>query len=242
MKPRFGSALMGLAVFILGTASLRAEDPGLSCSLKLRGLVSSTSSDQGMSNGVLGNNLAMGAGFGLELGYALGPGRITGELGYTVQSGDAFLGNTGDMRTYGSGVVIDSANSVDSRKNKVEGLHLRLGYEAPWTGSLSWRAGLQFGGNKFTHQVLGNVNGTSAAGSFSDSYFYVGSKTASTPSPFAGLTYKFDEASSFEFGVLFLSYTSLSYQHVANTQNQFDSVTTSDRIVPNLEIAYVFRF
>jgi len=242
MKPRFGSALLGLAAFILGSTSLRAEDPGLSCSLKLRGLLSSTSSDQGLSNNIIGNNLELGAGFGLELGYAVGTGRITGELGYSVQSGDAFMGSTAGMRTYGTGVVINAATSMESRKNKIEGLNLRLGYEAPFSSSLAWRAGLQFGGNKFTHQVLGNVNGTSSAGAFSDSYFYSGSKSTSAPSPFTGMTYHFDESSSLEFGVLLLQYSSISYQHVANSKNQFDSVPSKDRLVPNLEVAYVFHF
>lgn len=242
MKPRYGSALLGLAAFILGATSLHAEEPGWSSSLKLRGLLSSTSSDQGMSNNVLGNGMQLGAGFGLELGYAMGPGRITGELGYSVQAGDAYLATTSDMRTSGTGVVVDSANSVDSRKNKLEGLTLRLGYEAPFSASLAWRAGLQFGGNKFTHQVLGNVRGTSPAGAFSDSYVYVGSKSATTPSPYAGLTYKFDETSALEFGVMLFNYTSLNYQHVANSKNQSDTVPTKDRMVPTLEVAYVFRF
>jgi hypothetical protein len=242
MKSRIGSALLGLAALILASPSLNAEEAGTSCALKLRGLLSSTASDQGMSNNVLGGNLSMGAGFGIEFGYGVGPGKIVGELGYSVQAGDAYMGNFTDMRTYGANVVIDTTTSVDSRKNKLEGMTLRLGWEAPWTQALAWRAGLQFGGNKFTHQALGNTYGTSASGKFADSYTYTGSKSTSSPSPYIGLTYKFDESSAFEFGILLQQYTALDYQHVANTKNQFDSVATKDRTVPNFEIAYVFRF
>jgi hypothetical protein len=231
-----------LAALILGSPSLSAEEAGSSCALKLRGLVSSTASDQGMSNNILGSNLAVGAGFGIEFGYGVGPGKIVGELGYSVQAGDAYMGDLTNMRTYGVNVVVDTVNSVDSRKNKLEGMTLRLGWEAPWTQALSWRAGLQFGGNKFTHQALGNIYGTSASGKFTDSYTYTGSKSTSAPSPYLGLTYKFDESSAFEFGVLLQQYSALDYQHVANTKNQFDSVATNDRTVANLEIAYVFRF
>lgn len=245
MKPRIGSALLGLAVLILGSPRLSAEESGTSCALKLRGLVSSTSSDQGMSNNVIGNNLALGTGFGIELGYGVGPGKITAELGYSVQAGDAYLASTGGMRTNGANVVIDTTTSIDSRKNKLEGMTLRLGWEAPWTQSFSWRAGLQFGGNKFTHQVLGNTYGTvgtAPAVKFADAYTYTGSESKSTPSPYVGVTYKFDDSSSLEFGVLLLNYTSINYQHVANTKNQFDTAPTSSRSVPNLEVAYVFRF
>lgn len=240
MTPRFGTALMGLAAILLGGLHLRAEDPTLSSALKIRGLVSSTASNQGLNNSVLGHNLATGAGFGIELGYTLGTGKVTGELGYSFIAGDALLGSTADMAVKGDSVKVVSF--VDSRKNKLEGLTLRLGYEAPLSGNLSWRAGLQFGGNKFTHQVLGNVNGTHATGSFADAYSYVGSKTASVPSPFAGLTYAFDEASALEFGVTLLQYTSVSYQHVINTKNQLDSAPTQTRMLPTLEVAYVFRF
>jgi len=244
MKPRFGSALLGLAVLTLGSTCLKAEEPGLSSALKLRGLLSSSASDRGLSNNIIGNNLQLGGGFGLELGYTVGSGKITGELGYSVQSGDAFLASTGDQATRGTAVVINTGASVDSRKNKLEGLTLRLGYEAPLSGSLSWRAGLQFGGNKFTHQVLGNVSGTvgTPGVAFADSYYYVGSESKSGPSPYAGLTYKFDDSSALEFGVLLLQYSQLNYQHVANSKNQYDSVASNSRILPTLEVGYVFRF
>lgn len=239
MKPRFGSALLGLAAFIMGATSLHAEEPGWSSAIKVRALLGSTKSDQDMANAVSGGNIQMGGGFGLELGYTVGPGRITGELGYSVMAGDAYLVTTPNPNAQ---TVIDQSTSVDSRKNKLEGLTLRLGYEAPLSGSLAWRAGLQFGGNKYTHQVLGNINGKFQGNAFADSYYYVGSKSSMAPSPFGGLTYNFDASSALEFGVLLLNYSSLNYQHVVNTKNQADTVSTKSHLVPNFEVAYVFRF
>lgn len=240
MTPRIGSALVSLAAVLLAGTGLKAEDTGLSTAFKVRALVGSTASDRGLANEVLGHNLATGAGFGLELGYGLGKGKITGELGYTFISGDARQGNPSDMATSGTNVTVSSW--VDSRKNKMEGLHLRVGYEAPLSDNLSWRAGLQFGGNKYSHQVLGNINGTSGAGKFADAYTYVGSKSSMTPSPYGGLTYAFDRESALEFGVSLLQYSSINYQHVINTKNQLDTAPTTNRVLPAFEVAYVFRF
>jgi len=232
------------AALAFGTLGLQAQDAGISTAFKIRGLLSRTSKDQGMTNGVFGHGLELGYGFGFEAGYDLGAGKITGELGYSVASGDAYLGDLSQMQRSTSDTVINSSKSFESRKNKIDGLTFRLGYEAPLTTELSWRAGLQIGGTKFTHQVIGNINGTSGATSapFSEAYVYVGRSNKLAPSPFGGLTYAFDTTSSLEVGVLLLQYTSLDYHHVANTNSRFDTVDEKKRVVPNFEFAYVFRF
>jgi hypothetical protein len=239
MKSRFGSALWGLAVCILGTSALHAGDQDLTTAFKLHGNFSSPSSNQGLTSNVIGDKIALGLGCGFELGYKVGDGRITGELGYAFQSGDQFLANTSDMAINGAKVTIDP-KSIESRKNKIEGLLVRIGYEAPLQEDLSWRAGLQFGGNTFKTQVIGNTY--TSASTTPDSYWYVGQKTASTPSPFAGLSWKIDSNSSVEVNAVFLSYTSIDYKHVANTNNSTDTQVTTNRFLPQLEVAYVFRF
>ena len=230
----------GLVVCALGGCALRAEQPGLDLAFKLHTLLSKTSTDQNMSNEVLGHGLELGGGFGVELGYRAGRTRYSAELGYAFQTGNEVLADTSGMPVQG-GQVINQATSMESRKNKVEGMMLRLGVEQPWNQTWSWRAGLQFGGNTFTHQVIGNINGVGKTG-FADSYFYVGSKSSLTPSPFAGVTLAINEDSALEMGVLLQQYTSLNYQHVANTSNQFDTVAQNKRVVPTLEITYAFRF
>jgi hypothetical protein len=197
-----------------------------------------------MANSVLGNSLMFGAGFGLEVGYGVGTGRITGELGYSVQTGDQFKANISSMAGSDSTVTVDTANSIESRKNKVDGLTLRFGYEAPLTTSMTWHAGLQFGGNKFTHQVIGNVAGTYGAAKtpYTDSYWSASTKNSMAPSLFGGVALNLNEESAIEFGVTLLQYTSLNYQHIAHSNNSNDTIATSNRIVPTFEIAYVFRF
>jgi len=241
MKARTNLARCCLVACALGTIGLQAQDSPFSTAFKFRALLSSSSSDQGLTNDVIGSHIELGGAFGLEVGYALGQGKVTGELGYTFMTGDQQLADTSGMATSSSTVTIGSG-SLESRKNKIEGMHLRLGYEAPCTDTLSWRAGLQFGGNTFTNQVLGNISGTGPKGAYADSYYFVGSKSNLAPSPYCGMTVKFDEASALEFGVLFMQYTAISYQHVANTNNQFDSLASKNKVLPNLEVAYVFRF
>lgn len=243
MRARTNLARCCLAAFAVGALTLRAEESSFSTAFKIRGELSSNASSQGMTNNVLGQGLELGAGFGLELGYKLGVGKITGELGYSVQTGDEFLSNTSGLPVSSSTVKVNPVTSIESRKNKVEGMMFRLGYEAPWTESVAWRAGIQIGGNTFTHQVIGNTYGTvNGPTAFSDSYYFVGSKSTYTPSPYGGVTINFDEQSALEVGVIFLQYTALNYQHVANSNNSMDMVLEKKRIVPNLEVAYVFRF
>ena len=242
MKPTLGSALMGLAVIFIAPLALKAGDPSPSFAFKLRAMLAAPASDTGLANNTFAGNVGFGTGFGVEAGWQAGKGRVTAELGYSVQPGDEYLTSVSGQAVNGTNVTINSATSIESRKNKLEGMLLRLGYEAPCTEALSWRAGLQFGGNKFTEQVLGNVNGTSSTGGFADSYHFVGSKSSMAPSPYVGCTYKFDDSSALEFGVLLLQYSSLNYTHVANSQNQFDTIPSKNRIEANLEVAYVFRF
>lgn len=261
MKPNLGSALLGLAVFVVAPLALKAGDPGPSFAFKLRGLLAAPPSDAGLTNNTFAGNMGFGAGFGVEMGLDAGKGQFKAELGYSVLPGDEYLTNVGNQAIQpvpGSTVKVNMATSVESRKNKLEGMLLRLGYEGVCTPTISWRAGLQFGGNKFTHQVLGNVNGTidtpqpqnpapappvpDKVVPFTDSYHYVGSKSSMAPSPYVGGTWKFDESSALEFGVLFLQYSDLTYIHVANSQNQYDTIPSRNRVEANLEVAYVFRF
>lgn len=241
------------AALALGTLGLQAQETGISTAFKLRGLLSSTAKDHGLTNGVFGHGISLGYGMGLEVGWGIGPGRITGEVGYSVTTGDAFLAEVAKLPIHGTGVAVTAGNSFESRKNKLDGLLLRVGYEAPLAENLTWRAGLQFGGTKFTHQVVGNINGTVGADPdavppvpgtpFHDSYWHVGTKTSMTPSPYGGVTYSFDANSSLEIGLLLLQYKALDYRHVVNSAtNQFDTVGEKKRSVPTLEIAYVFRF
>lgn len=242
MKSRIGTALWGLAVCALGTSALRAEDPAVEFAFKLRAQISHPSKDDGMTNGIFGHSLELGPAFGLAASYPLGPGRISAELGYAVQTGDEYLADLSGMQRL-QGTTIDPATSLESRKNKLDGMTLRIGYEAPWTGAWSWRAGLQFGGNKFTHQVIGNINGTNGDGAYADSYYFTGTKSSMTPSPYGGVTLNINDSSALELGVLLLSYKALDYQHVAGTAPlELYTLDSKSRLIPNLEVAYSFRF
>lgn len=238
MRVTISLARWCLVALAAGACTLQAQESAFGAGLKLRGLISSPTS-QGMKNDAFSNGMTFGGGFGLEGTYAVGSGKLAAELGYMFQSGNEFL-STGSV-TAASGATID-ATSIESRKNKLEGVYLRLGYQGPISSGLSWYAGLQFGGQTFKQQVLGTVTGTNGGGAYTDSYVYVSQKTSFTPSPYGGVSIDFDESGSLQVGVMLLQFTSLNYQHVAGASTNMDTVPTTNRIQPTLEVAYAFHF
>jgi len=242
MKARTKLARCCLVACAFGALALHAQDSAISTAFKIRGLFSKPGTDQGLTNNVIGRNLELGLGFGLEVGLQVGPGKITAEAGYDFLTGDQYLADTSGMAKVDGTTTIDPTKSVESRKNKVEGMLVRFGYEAPVNDALTWRAGIQIGGNIYTHQVIGNIVGTDGAAKYADTYWYNGTKSNYMPSPYGALNFKIDDTSSIEVGLLLLQYKALNYQHVANTSNASDTIVQSNKILPNIEVAYVFHF
>ncbi|WLT31017.1 hypothetical protein [Geothrix sp. PMB-07] len=225
---------------VLGAASsvglmAQAPDNGISTAFKLRAGYQVASAKDGLAQHLMG--------FGLEAGFGLGSGRFTTELGYMIKPGNEYRVDPTTI-PHEAGFTLDPSNSVESRKNKVDGLTLRLGYEGALDADWSWRAGIQLGGSKFTHQVIGQTGwlvGTTSQGA---AYYTVSAKNALAPSPFAGMTYNLSPSSAVEFGVLLQSFTALDYQHVAGSTpaNSKDQIVERGRMLPHFEAAYVFRF
>lgn len=233
-------ARMSRWFLVLGAASsaglmAQTQDTGISTAFKLRAGYQVASSKDGLASHLMG--------FGLEAGFGMGSGRLTAELGYMIKPGNEFRSDLGSIKL-DTGATLNASNSVESRKNKVDGLTLRLGYEGSLNSDWSWRAGIQLGGSKFTHQVIGQSAGTKPSGNYTEAYYGVPTKNALAPSPFAGMTYNLSPSSAVEFGVLLQSFTALDYQHVAGSTpaNSKDQVVERGRVLPHIEAAYVFRF
>lgn len=236
MTPRIGSALVGLAAVLLAGTSLRAEDTGLSTAFKVRGALQLSSPKDGLTNRTLG--------FGLEAGLPAHGGKWIAELGFSYKGGYIYRQDPA-LIGRGNGVTLADAGgniNVETRKNKLEGITLRVGFEAPVNETLSWRAGLQLGGSKFTHQVIGQSVGTANGTAFKTPYYSVSSENSLVPSPYAGITWALDKTSAVEVGVLLHSFKARDYKHVAGPTTAKDTIATPGRLLPHLEAAYVFRF
>lgn len=252
-----GLALGCCLVAGMAAPALRAEEPGVTVAFKLRGALQLTSLQDGLGSKVLG--------MGLEGTFPCGKGQFSCEVGYQFKTGSEYNADLGKMDLASSGTVINQDFSVNSQKNKLEGLLLRLGYGAPLSPAWAWKAGLQFGGAKFTNQAIGFItDGSIDAGgnlnnaSYLDTYASANSKATIAVSPFASVVYHVDATSSFEVGVLLLNYKSFLYNHVAGTETtdpvepdpnyvwgghvSQDSYIQKNRMVPHVEFAYVFHF
>lgn len=187
-------------------------------------------------------------GFGVEVGYTTSFGRFGLEAGYQYIPGSQYLTDLSRMET-ATGATIDPDYSVESKKNRVEGLMGRLSYEYGFAGT-DWalRVGAQVGGARFRHEYIGDIGDTGWA-TYEDTYNGTPTKSAVAVSPFAGVRYSVNEFSAIEVNLIGIAYKSIDYRHVAGTvPGSWEGNTGSDylveknRMAPHLEFAYVFRF
>ncbi len=247
-----GKTLFALGLAVLGLNHLDAQDPALRREFKFRMAFAADAKDQ----------LAKQAlGLGFNLGLDTRHGRFGAEVGYFYKTGDPFLAPVAPLPS-GSTLSPTDAGG-DSRRNQLDGLTLRFSYSQPLTGEdLRWQAGLQLGGTRFRHQYTGDIVSTdwktTNATSWRDTYRGVPVEGGLKPSLFGGLTWKLQKASSLEVNLLLLNYTALDYRHATGSgtyqstanggrlcvDNVFpaDRLDKTNRLVPHLEVGYVFHF
>ncbi len=244
----------------LGVGVASAQDTGLDSRLKVRTGLELSSNPDHLANRIFG--------FGVDLGYTFSFGRISAELGYQYKPGNQYMNDMSSVVPVSSDVVIQAPTgtesrfgSVDSRKNKLEGVTGRFAFETmPILGSpFSAQIGVQVGGAKFTHEVLGQTYGGYASipdGSvdFLDTYYGTPKKSTLAISPFVGVSYLIDKNSSLELNLISVSYKSINYIHVAGTvpadtsisqygnNVSLDYLTEKSRNRLHLEVAYAFHF
>jgi len=187
-------------------------------------------------------------GIGLELGYDTSFGRFSGELGYLYKPGDQHQADVSTFPVAQGAAPADPASSVDSRKNQLEGLTLRLAFARPITTGCSWQGGLQVGGSKYRQEYIADVADANWA-TYEDTYNGAITHTTVSVSPFAGLAFKVNQVSTLEVNLLGLSYTSANYVHVVGTikdenggHTSQDTVALKRRMVPHVELAYGIQF
>lgn len=234
----------GAAMALLGApAQAQEQTDGFFAGLKLRGAAQLASRED--------NLMPIYLGFGLECGYQFGFGRLSAELGYMYKPGRQYKHDlkTMDMDDNASalGLQIDMEWAVDSRKNQLEGLVLRLAYEKPFN-RFSLKGGVQVGSLKFRQEYMADI--TDVDGYFEDTYNGVHDKGNMTFSPFAGVSFPFLTHHFVEINLVGLNYKSVDYAHVAGTvvndwgggHTSKDYIKESSRFIPHLEVTFGFRF
>jgi hypothetical protein len=224
-----------VAITALGSVVGQAQATGFDSQLKLRTGYGLTAADDNLARRTLG--------FGFEVGYTAPWGRLGVELGYQYKPGTQYLSDYSTIPTL-PGKIVDPGSSVDSRKNTLNGITARLSFEKMIPGSSFYgRAGLQFGGSKYRQEYLGDLGDVNWA-TYEDTYSGSVTKSTLAVSPFAGVGYAINEASSVELNLVAVSYTSINFEHIAGsgTASLTNYTVTKKHSVPHIEIGYSFRF
>ena len=127
----------GLVACLCGAlAPMQAQDTGFSKEFKFR---------LGYTQNPKDHLRAPYTGFGLNLGYGIGVGRLGLELGYFYKTGDNYFTMPDTSRIAAGREAIDPAKTVVDKRNEFEGLTLRLSYQQDINPTWAWQAGLQIG-------------------------------------------------------------------------------------------------
>lgn len=249
----FPSRRLGLGLLLAAALPVSAADPAFTSDLKLRAGIGLGSEDH-LSRQVLS--------VGINLGYAVGGGKLQGEVGYFYKPGAPYI-QAPEARLDAGLSPVDAALSGDSRRTQLDGLSLRLSWSQAFSQDWSWHAGAMLGGTRFKQEFVGSIQGTDwnehNPNSWRDTYSGTPTKGGLTLSPFAGLQLRTTPQSSLEFNLLLLNYTALDYRHLAGAghyvdpghgtgliaeHNAFplDRLQETRRMAPHLEFAYVIHF
>jgi hypothetical protein len=179
-------------------------------------------------------------GFGMNLGYKVGPGKVGFELGYFYNTGDNYFTSQPDTSMLASNgkLALDPAYTVQDKRNELAGITVRLSYQQDFADSkdFGWQAGLQFGA-KFKHQFIGDTRSVNYVGStttpppansWRDLYNGADYKAALNPSPFLGAIWHVDKESSLEFNLMLLNYTAVDYHHYAGTASNYHATNVQN--------------
>ncbi len=231
------------ALVVLGSSFLLAQDNGVGFELKLRAASALTAQD----------NLNTSAfGMGLNMRYAFGESALNAELGYFYKPGRQFLAPylapaAGKPAAY-------PGYSVDSRKNSLNEVNVRLSYEKVLEKNWSAQFGVKIGQAKFRQEYIADIADSTGGAVYEDNYNGTPTKSALSLSPFVGFVYHLNQDSAFEFNIVSQGYTAINFCHtpgatLLNTPKPgVNGVYAGDRLEENTrtslhyEIGYVFRF
>lgn len=227
----------GATIALLGAVAQAEDQNGIFAGFKFRGGYQVTKMEDHLGPSYMG--------VGLECGYGFDWGRLTAEVGFIYKAGQQYKDDLTKMQNLIPGDPIDLEYSVDSRKNELDGITLRLAYAKSF-GDFSLMGGLQIGQLKFYQEHVADIS----SGSFRETYNGVIDKGNMSISPFVGIHYPFANNYFAEFNVVGLNYKAIDYIHVAGTVpggsganlTSRDFIKESSSMLPHLELALGFRF
>jgi hypothetical protein len=231
--------LIGTALALCGAfANAQEQSDGFFAGLKLRGAV--------QADWRKDNLMPVYTGFGIECGYQFAWGRLSAEAGFLYKAGRQYKDDLTKMK-FDNNVGYNPEWSVDSRKNQVDGVVLRLAYEKPLNG-FSVRGGIQLGSLKFRQEYIADVTDDE---NYEDTYNGVIDKGNMSISPFVGISFPFLTHHFIELNVVALNYKAINYVHIGgtvldwgaqNTQTGKDYIAESTTFTPHIELTFGFRF
>jgi len=249
LRPSLRTAC-ALMLAICGAGALHAQSTGFSADAKLRYGYTPSPKDHLY-------NSSWGGGIGLVYGF--GTGKLGLELGYHYKGGDLYIEPIQTQIPAGMQPIEPDPGKVggDARRNKLDGISARFSWQARLTDDWEWQVGLMLGGSKFKQEYHGDIasahwsDSPQPSNSWRDFYYGTPTKQSITPSPYGGVSWNIDTESSLEFNVLLMSYKAINYVHYTGAATYggahlgrvfpLDSIAQKNRLVPELEIAYVLH-
>jgi hypothetical protein len=202
-------------------------------------------------------------GYGLNVGYGIGVGRVALELGYFYNTGDNYISAPDTSAIPAGQLPVNPAKSVEDKRNEISGFSVRASFSQALNKTWRWQAGVQLGG-AFKHQYVGDTqslpwDAASGKAAWRDFYLSVPREGGLNPTPYLGATWLATKDSSVEFNLVLHNYQAIEYHHYAGTASAYtsgtagrysadgasyakDTLDKTRRLVPHAEIAYVFHF
>jgi hypothetical protein len=206
--------------------------------------------------------------YGINFVMPLEIGDLGLELGYHYKTGDLYAGA---FQPVAAGKeALDTTQSVERKRNDLKGIYGRLSLRRLIPDSdFSYQGGLMIGGTQFRQEFVGDVRSQNwvagNANAWRDVFTGTPTKGGLTVSPFAGISWRANKASSLELNLLFLNYKAIDYIHTPGgaatydmnlvdvtgqpvgplaRHNDFpsDRLATHTRFVPHVEVGWTFHF
>lgn len=205
---------------LLVSGVLSAAEPGSNLSFKLRAQAGLETTD-GVRNG-----------FGVGLNYAIpvATGAFNVEVGYQYYAGKQFR-----QPVAGNTFGYTDTNSVDSRKDSIQGLAARIAYSQKINSDWTWQVGAAIAGLKDHHESIASFNGNG-------NWDVAVDTSAVSFSPYAGVRYDLDEIGALEFNVLIANYKAGTVEPSLSAAAVTPVFGTKTVTKPKFEIGYVFKF
>ncbi len=177
--------------------------------------------------------------------YGLGAKQeVFAELGYRAfraEDYEATRLGTGYIDPVTTGTIVPT-NSVDMRKDQLEGFTLGLGFRRQiGDTNFRWQGGLLVSALKSEQEVTGMITVTVGSTAYREGLSFTPRKTAVKPGAFVGIQYRITDAFFVESNVGVMGYKQVNYVPLSYTGQAAHSVSTDkSKVVFDLNCGFRF--